>query len=399
MPVPTSAPTLTDGVVTLRAHRVDDVPRIVEQCHDPQSQQWTQVPVPYGVADAEGFVGELVAAGWAAATEWAFAVEVDGAFGGTVSLRNEGAGRLEVAFGAHPGIRGTGAMERALRLLLDWGFAETGATTLVWRAFVGNWASRRLAWRLGFSMEGTLRCFLPQRGELRDAWVATLLREDPREPRTTWLDVPRLAADGLVLRRITSADAPRIQEACSEERTQRWLGQLPTPYTLQDALTYVEGRRELEATGTAVTWALADPDDDRILGTICWFHWTPGAEVEIGFWTHPDARGRGLMTRAARLVTGHVFATLGVLRVTAFAAVDNAASRHVIESAGFRQYGVERYGALVRDGRADMALYDVTASEWSELSSVESERSRAKATTSTTNPASDSATPTISGDR
>ena len=31
MAAPTSAPTLTDGVVTLRAHRTEDLPRIVEQ--------------------------------------------------------------------------------------------------------------------------------------------------------------------------------------------------------------------------------------------------------------------------------------------------------------------------------------------------------------------------------
>ena len=35
MPVPPYAPTLTDGVVTLRAHREDDVDSVVAQCNDP----------------------------------------------------------------------------------------------------------------------------------------------------------------------------------------------------------------------------------------------------------------------------------------------------------------------------------------------------------------------------
>ena len=64
---------------------------------------------------------------------------------------------------------------------------------------------------------------------------------------------------------------------------------------------------------------------------------------------------------AARLAIGHVFETLGVKRVTAYAAVDNTASRHVAEAVGFRQYGVERYGASIRDDWVDMALYDLTA--------------------------------------
>ena len=389
-----TAPTLTDGVVVLRAHRPEDVARVVEQCLDPVSQAWTTVPLGYTREMGEEFVGETMPHGWADGSEWGFAVEVDGRFGGTVSLRDEGSGLAEIGFGSHPGIRGTGAMERAVRLLVDWGFAELQLGTIVWRAFTGNWASRKLAWRLGFTVEGTVRGFLPQRGELRDAWVGTLLKDDAREPRTPWLEVPELTGDGFRLRRIRESDAERIREACAEPRSQQWLGQLPAPYTLQDALAYVERRRELEATGTAVTWAVADPDDDRILATVGWFAWTPEVECEIGYWTHPDARGRGLMTRVLRLVTTHVFETLEVRRVTAFAAVDNTASRHVIEACGFRQYGVERYGAHVRDDWVDMALYDVVAAEWSD-----GERSTANATASTAKPTSDSTAPSSSGDR
>jgi len=394
MPNPTTAPTLTDGVVTLRPHRAEDVDRITEQGQDPAMQVWTQVPVPYAREDAELFAGQLVPQWWATGSEWAFALEVEGRFGGTVSLRDEGSGRLEVAFGAHPDLRGTGAMERALRLLLDWGFEEAGARTVVWRALVGNWASRKLAWRLGFTFEGTLRQYLHHRDELRDCWVGTLLAGDPRTPRTTWLAVPELPGEGYRLRAVRDEDAPRIQEGSADPESQRWLGQLPSPYTLDDARDYIEARRELAATGKCVTWAIADPVDDRLLGTILWFNWTPEVECEIGYWTHPKARGRGLTTAAVRQVTAHVFDTLRVKRVTAFAATENAASRRVIERAGFRLYGIERYGAWVRDDHVDMALYDVTASEF-----AAGARSNANATASTTKPASDSAAPITSGDR
>ena len=389
-----SAPVLTDGVVTLRAHRAEDAERVVEQCLDPVSQAWTTVPLAYDRAMAEEFVGETMPHGWADGSEWGFAVEVGGEFGGTVSLRSEAPGRAEIAFGSHPGIRGTGAMQRATRLLVDWGFAEQRLATIVWRAFTGNWPSRRLAWRLGFTVEGTLRGYLPQRGLLRDAWVGTLLADDPREPRTTWLDVPELTGDGFRLRRVREKDAPRIQEGTAEPTTQRWLGHKPAPYTLDDAHAYVERRYELAATGQCVTWAIVDPDDDLLLGTVLWFNWTPGVECEIGYWTHPDARGRGLATKATRLVTDHVFETLGVKRVTLFAAVDNTASRRVAEAVGFRQYGVERYGAHVRDDWVDMALYDVVAAEFSEV-----ERSSANASASTAKPVSESTAPRTSGDR
>jgi RimJ/RimL family protein N-acetyltransferase len=356
-------PTLTDGVVTLRGHRPDDAAGVLEQCQDPLSMQWTSVPVPYSMADAETYVNEVTPLGWLADTEWAFAIEAEDRFAGTCSLRNEGSRRAEIAYGAHPWVRGTGHVERALRLLLDYGFGERDLTTVIWWARQGNWASRKTAWRLGFRVEGSLRQWLTARGEVRDAWVGTLLRDDPREPQGRWLECPVLERDGLRLRPMRVDDADRIVEACTEERTQHWLGSLPSPYGRDDALTYIESRTAQLAEGSGVTWAITAPDDDVLLGTIGWFNWTPEVECEIGYWTHPDARGRGLMTRAMALVTDHVLDDLGVRRVTAFAAVENTASRRVIEANGFREFGVERLGIQVRDGRTDMALYDLLAEE------------------------------------
>ena len=114
-------------------------------------------------------------------------------------------------------------MERALRLLLDWGFREKDLATVIWLANVGNWASRRLAWKLGFSFEGTLRQWLPHRGELRDAWAGTLLAGDPREPQGRWIDDAVLDGPGVRLRPFREEDAARVVEACRDERTQRWL--------------------------------------------------------------------------------------------------------------------------------------------------------------------------------
>ena len=149
------APTLTDGVVTLRAHRDDDLPGVFEQSQDPRSQAFTSIPVPYTHDDAREFVAEVVPRGWAEDTEWAFALEHEGRYGGTMSLRNDGHRRAELAFGSHPAVRGTGAVERGVRLLLEWGFGTRDLRVVTWRANVGNWGSRRLAHRVGFSLDGT----------------------------------------------------------------------------------------------------------------------------------------------------------------------------------------------------------------------------------------------------
>lgn len=358
------APTLTDGRVTIRELVEDDAQGVLEQCTDSLSQRWTQVPIPYSLADARSFIADHAPRAWENGEEWIFAFESQGRYAGNIALRDEGLRRAEIAFGAHPRVRGTGAMDRALRLLLGWGFHEQGLETVIWRAHVGNWASRKVAWRLGFTLDGLLRHSQPHRAELRDAWLGTLQRFEVQEPRRPWLDVPLLEGDGLRLRPFAAADVPRIVEACRDQRTQQWLGRMPSPYGEDEARSYLEHLTELRATGNGVTWAVVDPLDDTLLAAVGFFGHQPGIECEIGYWAHPDARGRGVTTRAVAVVMRYCFGRLKVNRVKASSAVDNASSRHVIEANGLRQWGVERRGVEVRSGLADKAIYDVLAKEY-----------------------------------
>ena len=358
----TTAPTLTDGTVTLRAHRGDDVQGVFEQSQDRASQAWTVIPVPYTDADAHEFVERIVPSGWRSGSAWSFAVEVEGRYAGTVGLRDLGDGRADLGSGSHPWVRGSGAMERALRLLLAWGFEQRGLRTVGWSAHVGNWASRRLAWRLGFSLDGTMRQWLPQRGELRDAWVGVLLADDPREPRTTWLESPVVDGDGVRLRPVTDADVPRIVEGLADAAVQHWLAFMPRDPDEREGRAYVERARERLATAHTLTWAFCTPEDDRLLGVMGLYRIQE--EPELGYWSHPDARGRGLTTRAARLAVGHAFDALGLDRLAAYASAPNTASRRVLEAVGFRPAGVRRRAARTGDGTVvDLACYDLLAEE------------------------------------
>lgn len=382
MRFPQDVPTLTDGVVTIRAHRPDDAPAVLEQCLDPVSRQWTTVPLDYTRADADRFVRDVAPAAWRTEAELMFAVEaVDtsgGAggeaggvrrFAGTISLRDEGDDRAELAYGSHPWVRGTGVMERAVRLLLDWGFEERGLRTVIWWANRGNWASRKLAWRVGFTVETGLHDWLPQRGRLLDAWVGTLRAEDPRRPTHRWLDAPRLAAEGLVLRAPAERDLTRVVEYASDPLTRRWLGHIPQPYGDADARAWLEDLTERHARGTAVTWTVADPVSDLLMGVVNVFDLSASGTGELGYVLHPEGRGRGLCRRAARLALRHAFVDtedggLGLVKVRALAAEGNLASRAVLDDLGFVQQGRERLAARVEnDTLADAAVYDVTPSE------------------------------------
>ena len=373
----TAVPHLTDGVVTLRAPQESDVPGSVEQVTDPLTQAWTEVPRDYTPQHARWFLLEHVAQGWAEDREWCFAVEAlddtDGGrarFAGTVSLVPQRGARAEVAYAAHPWARGRGVLERALRLLLAWGFEEQGLASVLWMSRRGNWPSRRLAWKVGFSCDGLLEGWLPTGadGPLAETWVGTLPRGVDLAPRSPWLEVPRIVGERVVLRRTRDDDADRVLEACTDERTAYWLGQLPQPYTPELAQQFVARREEDVAASRAVHWVLADPTTDALLGVVSLMWRGPGLDCEVGYWAHPDARGRGAMTEAVRLAVRHAVVPvedggLGLPRLTAYAAVDNVASRHVLEANGFAPTGVERGAADVRDGRHDLAGYDLLATE------------------------------------
>ena len=122
-------------------------------------------------------------------------------------------------------------------------------------------------------------------------------------------------------------------------------------------------RSEGMATGTDLHWMLADPATDALLGTISLMHLHEGM-AEVGYWSHPEARGRGTMSAAVRTASRHAFIApedggLGLHRLYATVAIDNVASRRVLEAAGFTQTGTEHRSVLVRDGMHDGAAYEL----------------------------------------
>jgi RimJ/RimL family protein N-acetyltransferase len=254
-------------------------------------------------------------------------------------------------------------MARAVRLGTAHAF-DRGLPVVHWATHAGNLASWRVAHACGFTFHGERPLSVPHRGELRDGWFASLRAGDPTTPRTTWWPVPELVGERVRLRAHTDADLPRIVEACSDARTRHWLVGLPTPYTTDDARAHVRSARLTESLGRKVSWAIADRADDRLLGDIGVFDLAEPLNPtggEIGYWAHPDARGRGVLSEAVGLVVAHAFRAeadggLGRHRLQISTAWDNAASRRVAERNGFtlaarfRLDGVEGDPPVLGDG-------------------------------------------------
>lgn len=172
---------LPAGPGTLRLARESDLDDLVETFRDPDTVQWTSVPLDYGPEHALDFIQHRYEDGWLRGTAVGFVLaDPDDRFAGTIDLRINPADPVtaELGFSSAPWIRGKGYMTEAARAVCGFGFDRLGLGRIVWRAHVGNVASRRVAEKVGFVVEGVQRDSCEQRGMRLDGWIATLLKQD-----------------------------------------------------------------------------------------------------------------------------------------------------------------------------------------------------------------------------
>jgi RimJ/RimL family protein N-acetyltransferase len=120
---------------------------------------------------------------------------------------------------------------------------------------------------------------------------------------------------------------------------------------------------DLRARGVLFPYVIEDTGDDSILGGLTLRHFDPmRGVIEVGYWLFPDARGRGLATRAVRAVAREAFAS-GLSRIEANVRIGNDASERVLERAGFTREGIKRRLLRHDGGRADATLFSLLPGE------------------------------------
>lgn len=174
-----------DTALRLRPLAERDLDQLVLTCQDPETVRWTSVPHPYERSHAEFFALEYAPQQWAAGEGAVFAIaDPDDRCAGVVELRLAAKDPLlaNLGFMVAPSARGRGYCPAAVVAICRWAFTTLGLVRIEWRANVGNTASRRVAEKAGFVLEGTVRRAVDQRGEHVDAWVGSLLPEDLERP-------------------------------------------------------------------------------------------------------------------------------------------------------------------------------------------------------------------------
>jgi len=159
-----------DGAVQLAPFDLADAVTVMKWDADPDIQRWYDWPQTPPWNDPEAHdtrranaerVIQAKSAAWAAGEEFAFVIHSaeTGEGLGWIDLQPRGHGRGNVAYGVLTQHRGKGAATRSVLLVCRYAYDVLGWTRLEICTMAHNAASRRVAAKAGFQLEGVLRSY------------------------------------------------------------------------------------------------------------------------------------------------------------------------------------------------------------------------------------------------
>lgn len=164
-----------------------------------------------------------------------------------------------------------------------------------------------------------------------------------------------LKGQGFTLRGWRPEDVVPLQKHADNPNISAFLlDRFPSPYTMDDAITWVGMMQDQHP---LVNFVIAVADE--LAGGI-------GLEMRddvysktalLGYWLGEEYWGRGIMTEAVKLVTSYAFANLDLLRLQAGIFSNNPRSMRVLENAGYVKEGILKNSVIKRGVVLDEHVY------------------------------------------
>ncbi len=159
----------------------------------------------------------------------------------------------------------------------------------------------------------------------------------------------RLEDGEVAVRPLVEADAAAVAAAARDPLVPYYTS-VPEGYTEEHALEFI-------ARG-GNNFAIVHAETDEVFGVIG-FLLLDHSRGHFGYWVGKEARGRGVATRALRLVTRWAAEEHGLARLQLIVEPENLASIRVAEKAGFRREARLRSYIELRGARRDVYMYSL----------------------------------------
>jgi [ribosomal protein S5]-alanine N-acetyltransferase len=164
----------------------------------------------------------------------------------------------------------------------------------------------------------------------------------------------------VVLREFTDEDVHLAAEL-AEDPYVPLIGSLPAHPTAQEALEWVRRQRGRLAEGIGLSFAIADAQTNKAVGTIgLWLRDLPAGRATAGYSVPAVHRGRGIATSALKALTTFAWTIPALYRVELYIEPWNNSSIRVAEASGYQREGMLRSHQEIGGTRCDMLLYATT---------------------------------------
>lgn len=167
---------------------------------------------------------------------------------------------------------------------------------------------------------------------------------------------PRLSEGEVVLRPWRDSDVERVAAVSRDAEILHWT-RVPDDNDPERVAAFRAAQLAWTAEGRYAGWIVCQEADDDPLGVLDLRIDAEHARASIGYWLAAGGRGRGVMTRAVRLVTAWALEDRGLARVEILVATGNEASQRVAERAGFVREGVLRSYHELKGRREDLVSF------------------------------------------
>ncbi len=136
---------------------------------------------------------------------------------------------------------------------------------------------------------------------------------------------PELTMDEFTLKAISENDMNEINEMCSYRPADR---QSTGPELLQKI-------EDEYLAKNGINWGIYF--ENKLIGTIGFYRGFENNEAEIGYVLLKQYRGKGITTKAVKLLVRFAFEDMKISKVKAYTAKENLASHYVLEKSSFRK--------------------------------------------------------------
>jgi ribosomal-protein-alanine N-acetyltransferase len=172
-----------------------------------------------------------------------------------------------------------------------------------------------------------------------------------------FVTIMEIQGQGFKLRGWEKDDAEPLQRHADNKNIFDFLfDRFPSPYTMDDAVDFVQGKLEqhpilsfvIEVDGTPAGVIGIEKKEDIYCKS-----------AQLGYWLSEDHWGKGIMTQAVKMAIAYAFTNLDIVRLQSSVNGNNPRSMRVLEKAGFTKDGILKSNIFKNGGILDEHIYGI----------------------------------------